>query len=42
MNAIAANVALGADVVVCNGHVPTRTLAGELTCQRGTSSAAAL
>ncbi len=30
VNQIAAHVALGADVVVCNGHVPTRALAADL------------
>ena len=30
VNAIAAHVALDADVVVCNGHVPTRALAADL------------
>ena len=35
VNAIAAHVALDADVVVCNGHVPTRALAADLAGRVG-------
>lgn len=35
VNTIAAHVALSADVVVCNGHVPTRRLATNLAAQVG-------